>query len=83
MPFPHAEDPSILRRYHQRSNVESVMFMIRAQFGERIAARSDVGQVNEVLAKALCHNLHCLVMASQQLQLDLRFFQSRAPLKGA
>ena len=78
-----AEDPSVLRHYHQRSNVESVMFMIKAQFGEHIAARSEVGQINEILAKVLCHNLHCLVMATQHLNLDLRFFRTTDESKGA
>jgi transposase len=68
------EDPVILQRYHQRSNVETVMFMLKTQFGERLATRSQTGQVNELLAKVLCHNLHSLVMASARFGLSLKFF---------
>jgi hypothetical protein len=78
-----SEDPAILRRYHQRSNVETVMFMLKSQFGERLAARSAAGRVNELLAKVLCHNLHCLVMATARLGIEARFFTSINQAKGA
>lgn len=70
-----AEDPKILRSYHQRSNVETVAFMIKAQFGDSLAARSKTGQQNELLAKVLCHNLACLVMAAAEFGLDMHRFR--------
>ncbi|MDE2482156.1 MAG: transposase [bacterium] len=73
-----AEDPDVLSRYHQRSNVETVMFMIKQQFGDRVAARSKHGQINELLAKVLCHNLQCLVMATAELGIMPRFFRGDA-----
>ncbi|MBI2706029.1 MAG: transposase [Actinobacteria bacterium] len=33
-----------LARYHRRSNVETVFAMIKAKFGDRLLAKSDVGQ---------------------------------------
>ena len=52
-----------LERYHVRSNVETVFSMMKARFGGAVLSRRPVAQVNEVLAKALAHNLCCLVKA--------------------
>lgn len=72
-----AEDPDVLSRYHARSNVETVPFMIKTQFGDAVAARSVEGQKNEVLGKVLCHNLHALVMASAIFGIGTDLFVGR------
>src|SRR5678816_134420 len=45
-----------LTHYHKRSNIETVSSMIKARFGERLRSKSETAQVNEALAKVLCHN---------------------------
>ena len=45
------------RHYHQRSNVETAFSMIKSKFGDSIRSKNYVAQVNEVLAKVLCHNI--------------------------
>jgi transposase len=43
--------------YHHRSNVESTVMMIKTKFGDSLRSKSDTAMKNEVLAKALCHNI--------------------------
>ena len=35
--------------YHQRSNVETAFSMVKGKFGDSVRAKSDAGQVNEIL----------------------------------
>ena len=46
--------------YHKRSNVETTFSMVKGKFGDSILAKSDTGQVNEVLLKFLCQTCACL-----------------------
>jgi transposase len=62
-----------MRRYHQRSNVESTFSMIKRKFGERLRSKNKTAQVNEVLCKILCHNLCCLVHSMYELGVDVNF----------
>ncbi len=62
-----------MRHYHQRSNVESVFSMIKGKFGDAVRSKSDVGQVNEVLAKVLCHNMCVLIRATHDLGVEPTF----------
>ena len=52
------------RHYHKRSNVETVFHMIKAKFGDKIRAKTDIAQVNEALMKVLCHNICVLIRAN-------------------
>ena len=53
--------------YHKRSNVETTFSMIKAKFGGAVRAKTPVAQVNEVLAKILCHNIVVLVQSMFEL----------------
>ena len=35
--------------------------MVKGKFGDSVRSRSDVGQINEVLCKVLCHNIWVLI----------------------
>ena len=48
------------KHYHKRSNVETVFSMVKSKFGDSVRAKSETGQVNEILLKFLCHNL-CVI----------------------
>ena len=50
-----------MKHYHKRSNVETTMHMIKSKFGGRLRSKDRTGQVNELLAKVLCHNI-CVVI---------------------
>lgn len=73
-----------LPHYHRRSNVESVMWMLKSKFGASVRSKTPTAQANEVLCKCVLHNLACLVKAIFSADLAPRFWQdtasSRLPL---
>ena len=72
--FPSATAAGLfLRHYHQRSNAESVFSMMKAKFGDSVGSKREVGQVNEVLAKVLCHNMCVLIRAAHDLGVEPNF----------
>lgn len=68
-----------LPHYHRRSNIESTMWMIKSKLGGAVRSKTPVAQMNEVLAKCLCHNLACLVQAIFSAGLAPKFWQDAAP----
>ena len=72
-----------LKHYHQRSNVESTISMVKAKFRDHVRSKTDVAMMNEVLCKLLCHNL-CVVHQSHiELGIEPVFWADKpsAPLK--
>ena len=59
--------------YHKRSSVESAFSMMKAKFGGSVRSKSEWGQVNEVLAKVLCHNICVLIRATHDLGIEAAF----------
>ncbi len=73
-----------LEHYGKRSNVESAFSMVKGKFGAAVRSKSDVGQVNEVLCKVLCHNICVLVRAMHELGIEPNFCpETKAPLGDA
>lgn len=66
--------PAFLAHYHRRSNSESTFSMMKAKFGASVRSKLPVAQVNEVLAKCLCHNLACLVSSMYETGLKPQFW---------
>jgi transposase len=62
-----------LRRYHRRSNAESVFSAIKRRFGDFVRSKADVAMRNEVLCKLVCHNIVCLVHSMYELGIDVSF----------
>jgi transposase len=62
-----------MAHYHHRSNVESVFAMVKGKFGDSVRSKSNVGMVNEVLAKILCHNICVLIQAIHELGIEPNF----------
>ena len=65
-----------LSHYHQRSNVESTLSMVKAKFRDDVRNRTDSGMVNEVLCKFLCHNICCVIMAQCELGIEATFWDN-------
>ncbi len=63
------------RHYHQRSNVETTFAMIKSKFGSRIRSRDEMAQMNEVLAKVLCHNLRVVIQSMFELGISPEFLK--------
>ena len=64
---------TFLAHYHKRSNVETTFSMIKAKFGDALRSKSDIGQVNEVLCKVLCHNICVLIGSMYELGITPTF----------
>jgi transposase len=63
-----------MQQYHKRSNVESTFSMIKAKFGDHLRSKIERAQVNEALAKVLCHNLCCVIQSIYELGIDPTFW---------
>jgi transposase len=62
-----------MRHYHKRSNVESVFSMMKRKFGPCVRGKSSESQENEILCKALCHNLCVLIQEMFELGIKVDF----------
>ena len=62
-----------LAHYHQRSNVESTVMMIKTKFGDSLRSKTDTAMRNETLCKVLCHNICCLIHAIYELGIHPEF----------
>jgi transposase len=69
----HINRDEFLKRYHQRSNVESTFSMIKRKFGDSVRSKLDVAMKNEVLAKLVCHNICCVNQEAHELGIDPGF----------
>jgi transposase len=72
------EQPKFLAHYHRRSNVESTFSMIKRKFDGAVRSKHYAAQVNEVLCKALCHNLAVVVHAMHELGIEPTFPSERS-----
>lgn len=59
--------------YHKRSNVETCFHMLKKKFGSYLRSKTYEGQVNEILAKCLCHNLCVLIQEAFELGINIDF----------
>jgi transposase len=64
---------ALMWHYHKRSNAELAFSMMKGKFGDAVRSKSEVGQVNEVLAKCLCHNVCVLIRAARELGVESTF----------
>ena len=68
-----------MTHYRKRSNVETTFSMIKRKFGDSLRSKTDTAQVNETLAKVLCHNLVVLIHEAHELGIEPVFWN--APVK--
>jgi len=59
------------RRFSLRANVECAFHMIKTVFSDVLRCKTHTGRVNEVLARIVCHNIRCLVLA--YVKNDIKF----------
>jgi hypothetical protein len=62
--------PRFMDRYYLRNNVEASFASMKEKFGGRLRSKSTTGQFNEVLCKALCHNICVLIHSMYQTGID-------------
>jgi transposase len=73
----HREE--FLKTYHQRSNVESTLAMVKAKFGASVRSRTPTAMKNEVLCKFLCHNICCVIQSQIELGVEPLFWSAEPP----
>ncbi len=66
-----------LQHYHQRSNVESTVSMVKRKFGSNLRSKNETSMRNECYAKFVCHNLCVLIQEMYVLGIDPNFGQNR------
>ncbi len=57
--------------YHKRSNVESTFNMVKQAFSGSLRTKNNTANVNEILCKAVCHNLCVLIMEYHENKLNI------------
>jgi transposase len=62
-----------LQHYHQRSNVESTMNMVKAKFGDKLKSKNHEAQENELLCKLIAHNIVVLIHEMHELRVTPHF----------
>lgn len=69
--------------YHKRSNVESTFSAMKRKFGGAVRSKCFTAQVNEILCKAICHNVACLVHEMRELGIKPEFPNSTQTISAA
>lgn len=64
-------------RYKYRSNVETAFSAIKTKFGDGLRSIDERGQINELLAKIVCHNLSVLVKSIYELEIEPNLWKSQ------
>lgn len=62
-----------MEHYHNRSNVESTFNMVKSKFTDVVRSKDKVAQLNEVLLKALCHNIVVLIQSLNEFDVSPEF----------
>jgi transposase len=59
-----------LQHYHNRSNIESTFFAIKAKFGDCLKNKTFTSQTNEVFCKLIAYNITVLISAMFELKIE-------------
>jgi hypothetical protein len=65
-----------LVHYGQRAQVETAFSMIKMKFGDSLRSKNELPMKNEALAKALCHNIYCLIRMVHERKMNLDFLSA-------
>ncbi len=65
-----------LAHYHNRSNVETTFWAIKAKFGDCLKNKNIVSQTNEVLCKLIAYNITVLISAMYELKIEPKLISS-------
>jgi hypothetical protein len=66
-----------MEHYHKRSNVETAFSMIKAKTGDSLRSKTKQAQINEALAKILCHNICVVIQSMYELGIDPDFWNEQ------
>ncbi len=66
-----------LQHYHERSNTETVMHMVKSKFGDFLRSKSETACINEILLKVLCHNICVVIQEMFELGIKPEFWGAK------
>lgn len=69
----HEHKDEFMDHYHMRSNVESVFSMMKRKQGVHLRTKSEDAQFNEILCKALVHNICVLIQEMFEHDVHIDF----------
>jgi len=61
------------QHYHKRSNAETTFYMLKTKFGDKLKSKSFIAQKNELLCKAIAHNIVMLIHETHELGINPNF----------
>jgi transposase len=67
----HKED--FMKKYHRRSNVETVFSMVKVRLGEHLKCKNFENQRNELVMKFICHNVTVLIQEIYENEIHIDF----------
>jgi transposase len=62
-----------LEHYHQRSNVETTIMMVKTKFGDKLKSKNWTAQKNELLCKLIAHNIVVVIHEMHELGISPDF----------
>jgi transposase len=62
-----------LEHYHQRSNVETTIMMVKTKFGDKLKSKNWIAQKNELLCKLIAHNIVVVIHEMHELGINPDF----------
>ena len=65
-----------MKRYHRRSNVETVFHVLKTRFSQNLATKSLEANAIELKIKALCHNICVLIQEMHESDAKIDFAEA-------
>ncbi len=64
---------SFMYHYHKRFNAEYVFSVIKRKFGHHLYSKPEIDQINEILYKALSHNICVLIAELYEMHIKIKY----------
>lgn len=69
----HENPEEFDKHYFLRNNVETTFSMLKKRFGGFVYSKNETAQINEILCKAICHNICVLIQEIYLSKVDIDF----------
>lgn len=71
--FFKTNEDEFMKRYHERSNVESTFGAIKRKFGDSLKSKNYTAQVNELYCKIIAYNITMVIQEMYLRDIDVCF----------
>lgn len=69
-------EEGFMKKYHERSNVESTFGAIKRKFGDSLKSKNYTAQVNELYCKSIAYNITMVIQEMYLNNIDVCFDRS-------